>query len=59
MAKGSPKKLTQHEIRRLSVEARRDPRTVVKVLAGEASPLATLTVREAAQRLGIRLPVTP
>ena len=56
MAKRS--RLTQHDIRRLAVEARRDPRTVARVIAGEGSPLARLTVREAAERLGITLPVT-
>jgi hypothetical protein len=51
--------LSAHDIRRLSVEAQRDPRTVVAVLEGRATPLATLSVREAAARLGIKLAVTP
>jgi hypothetical protein len=50
-------RLSAHDIRRISVEAQRDPRTVAKAIAGEATPLATLSVRQAAARLGITLPV--
>jgi hypothetical protein len=48
--------ITAHDIRRLSVEARRDPRTVRAVIEGRARQLAELEVREAAARLGISLP---
>jgi hypothetical protein len=55
-------KLTPHDVRRIAVEARRDPRSVHSVLAGTAKDLTTLAVREAAARLGIDigepLPVT-
>ncbi len=50
------KKLSQHEIRQIAVEARRDPRTVVAVVNGTATDLSAMAVREAAARLGIGLP---
>lgn len=50
--------LTAHNIRRLAVEARRDPRTIRNVLHGRAKGVAELAVREAAERLGLTLPVT-
>ena len=49
-------RLTAHDIRRISVEARRDPRSVEAVIEGHAKPLTELVVREAAARLGIELP---
>jgi hypothetical protein len=49
-------RISAHDIRRLAVEARRDPRTVKAAIEGRARELATLDVREAAQRLGIELP---
>jgi hypothetical protein len=48
--------LTAHDIRRLAVESRRDPRTVRNVIAGRARDLAKLEISEAAERLGIALP---
>jgi hypothetical protein len=43
-------------VRRLSVEARRDPRSVRNVVDGRAKAVVALSVREAADRLGIDLP---
>ena len=51
--------LDPHTIRALSVEAHRDPRTVVAALEGRASALATAAVVAAAKRLGIQLPSPP
>jgi hypothetical protein len=51
------RKLNAHEIRKIAVEARRDPRSVVAVIAGTAAPMTEVTVKEAAQRLGIKLPI--
>jgi hypothetical protein len=45
-----------HLIRALAVEARRDPRTVQRVIAGRGRGLANLCVRDAAAKLGIELP---
>ena len=52
----SGRMLSSFDIRRLAVEAHRDPRTVRAALEGRASPLATSAVQEAAKRLGIELP---
>ena len=49
-------RLTAHDIRRLAVEARRDPRSVEAVIEGRARDVTALAVREAAARLGIELP---
>lgn len=49
-------KFSAHLIRALAVEARRDPRTVRRVIDGRGRGLADLCVREAAKRLGIELP---
>jgi hypothetical protein len=48
--------LSAHLIRDLAVEARRDPRTVRRVIDGRGRGLADLCVREAAAKLGIELP---
>jgi hypothetical protein len=49
-------KLSAHDIRRLAVESRRDPRTVKSVVEGRpARDMATLDIREAADRLGISI----
>ena len=50
--------ISAHDVRRLSVESRRDPRTVKAVIDGRARELAKLAVREAAERLGIALPTS-
>lgn len=52
-------KLPAYVIREIAVRARRDPRTVERVLRGErAQPLAEADVREAARELGHVLPDT-
>jgi DNA-binding LacI/PurR family transcriptional regulator len=46
-------KLPAHDVRRIAVEARRDPRTVRNVLEGRpAKDVAKQDVLEAAERLG-------
>ena len=45
-----------HEIRSLSVRSHRDPRTVVAVIEGRATSLATAAVMAAAGDLGIEIP---
>jgi len=47
--------LDPHTIRRLAVEAARDPRTVQAVARGGGSPMARAAVMAAAGRLGIDL----
>jgi hypothetical protein len=49
-------RIDPRDIPRLADEAHRDVRTVLSVYAGTAGKLATLSVREAAQRLGIPFP---
>jgi hypothetical protein len=49
--------LTAHQIRQIAVEARRDPRTVRAVIERRARGVSDVAIREAADRLGIRLPV--
>jgi hypothetical protein len=51
----APRRLDPHTIRRIAVEAGRDPRTVQAVSRGQGSPLASAAIREAARRLGIDL----
>jgi hypothetical protein len=47
--------ISAHDIRRIAVEAHRDPRTVIAALEGRARPIATASVQSAAERLGIAL----
>jgi hypothetical protein len=49
-------RLPAHVIRRLAVEAHRDPRSVQAVIDGRARPSVEEDVRAAADRLGIVLP---
>ena len=49
--------LSAHTIRRLSVESMRDPRSVLRVVAGRpVRSVVEQSVRDAAARLGIVLP---
>ncbi|MGD0529017.1 MAG: hypothetical protein ABSE49_28020 [Polyangiaceae bacterium] len=47
--------IDQHTLRRLAVEAARDPRTVLAVLEGRGTALSRAAVRAAALRLGLGL----
>jgi hypothetical protein len=49
-------KFQAHVIRRIAVAANRDPRTVVAALEGRASPLATSSVNDAIEKLGLTAP---
>ena len=49
-------KVDPRDIRRLAEEARRDVRTVLAAYEGSAGTLATLSISEAAARLGIPFP---
>jgi len=56
LIKARLKMLSPHDIRRIAVEAKRDPRAVKNALAGRGKPLTLLAVAEAMKRLGMKWP---
>jgi hypothetical protein len=51
--------LTAHDIRKIAVAAHRDPRSVVSAYAGRAKHVVTISVQEAAEKLGYPPPPSP